>query len=204
MSKIWIRFLLPLLVLAVSACSAQRAVVDFDPNENYAALKTWAWLPRAGKSVEDIKNPNDLIKRRIESSIREDLTAKGYAKGYEKDADFFVAYDTVIEKKADVRTTGGGYVGGYGYPYGGYGYGRYAGYGYSRYGGYGVSIPPSTVVRNYKEGTLIIDLLDPRDKELFWRGHASTKLSKHPTPQDTTAKIRETVTEILKQFPPDL
>ncbi|MFP6663539.1 MAG: DUF4136 domain-containing protein [Deltaproteobacteria bacterium] len=202
MMKTGIRLLVPVLMLAVSACSAQRAIVDFDPNENYAALKTWAWIPREAKSVENLKDRNDLIKRRIESSIREDLTTKGYRKVYEQEADFFVAYDTVVDEKADVRTTGGGYVGGYGYPYGGYGYGRYAGYGYGRYGGYGVSIPPSTVVRKYKEGTLIIDLLDPRDKELFWRGHASTKLSKRPTPQDTTTKIRETVAEILQHFPP--
>lgn len=184
---------------ALSACSAQRAVVDFDPNENYTALKKWAWLPREDKGIEDLKSRNDLIRRRIESAIREDLVTKGYEKSYLADADFLVAYDTVIDQKTKVHTTGGSYVGGYGYPYG-----RYGGYpyGYGRYGGYGVGIPPSTSVSNYKEGTLIIDLLDPRDKQLFWRGTASTKLDKSPTPQEVTATVNETVETILKEFPP--
>lgn len=191
---------LGVLALGVfSACSAQRAVVDFDPNENFARLKTWAWLPREDKGVEDLKSRNDLIRRRIESAIREDLVKKGYVKTYVDDADFLVAYDTVVDQRTKVHTTPGSYVGGYGYPYGAYG--GYP-YGYGRYGGYGVAIPPSTSVSNYKEGTLIIDLLDPRDKELFWRGTSSTKLGKSPTPQETTEKVNDTVRVILKDFPP--
>lgn len=188
-----IRLLALGLWLVVSACSAQRAVIDFDPNENYAAMRTWAWLPASDKAAADTGRRNDLLDRRIRSAISETMTTMGYPKAFEKDADFLIAFHTVVDTKTSVQTTPG-YVGAT-YPYG-YGYGRY-----SRYG-YGVSIPPQTTVRQHQEGTLIIDLLDARDKELFWRGNSSTRLPKRPTPQEITSKVNQAVAEILAHFPP--
>ena len=201
------RLLLAVLVLLFSqACSGPMVRVDFDPSENYQAMKKWAWLPAGERHPEKREERNDLIDGRIRSAIGEQMGAKGYTKSFQEDADFLIAFDTVIAHKTSVSSTPG-YVGTTMGAYPGYGYGRaaYSPYGYGRYGGYGygVAIPPQQTVRTYDEGTLIIDFLDRRDKELFWRGSFSAKLSRNPTPQSTTEKIRDAVEKILAKFPPE-
>ena len=142
----------------------------------------WPQVPMAGECL------------RVEAA---DVHALPFADG---------AFDTVVDHKTSVTSTPG-YVGTTMGAYPGYGYGRvaYSPYGYGRYGGYGygVAIPPQQTVRSYDEGTLIIDFLDHRDKELFWRGSFSAKLSRHPTPQSTTEKIQDAVKKILAKFPPE-
>ncbi len=201
------KFLFAALVLVFAqACSGKMVRVDFDPDENYQAMKKWAWLPLGERHPEKREERNDLVERRIRSAISEDMGAKGYTKAFIDDADFLIAFDTVIEHKTSV-TSSPGYVGTSMGAYPGYGYGRvgYSPYGYGRYGGYGygVAIPPQQTVRTYDEGTLIIDFLDHRDKKLFWRGSFSAKLSRKPTPQSTTEKIQDAVTKILAKFPPE-
>ena len=201
------RFLLASLILVFAqACSGPMVRVDFDPAENYEAMKKWAWLPAGESDPKNRKERNDLIERRIRSAISQDMTSKGDAKAFTDDADFLIAYDTVVDQKTSVTSTPG-YVGTSMGAYPGYGYGRaaYSPYGYGRYGGYGygVAIPPQQTVRSYDEGTLIIDFLDHRDMKLFWRGSFSAKLSRHPTQQSTTDTIQDAVKRILAKFPPE-
>ena len=203
MNNHWHVFLAGLILLLAQACSGPMVRVDFDPAENYQAMNKWAWLPAAERDPNNRADRNDLIEGRIKSAIGENLGGMGYTKSYAEDADFLIAYDTVIAQKTSVSQSPG-YVGTTMGVYPGYGYGR-AAYGHGRYGGYGygVAIPPQTTVRSYDEGTLIIDFLDRRDKELFWRGSFSAKLSRNPSPQATTGKIRDAVKKILAKFPPD-
>lgn len=57
-------------------------------------------------------------------------------------------------------------------------------------------------MRQYDEGTLIIDVSDARKKELVWRGVGSGRLRKETTPEQMTQDIDLAVAEILAQFPP--
>ena len=58
--------------------------------------------------------------------------------------------------------------------YGRRGYGNYSyGYGYSNYYGYDV-IPRTTVVaEDFRQGNMIIDIIDPKSNAVVWEGHAS-------------------------------
>ena len=55
----------------------------------------------------------------------------------------------------------------------------------------------------YDEGTLIIDMIDPLNHELIWRGISTQQVSKHTTPEESAAVVDETVEKILAQFPPE-
>jgi len=80
-----------------------------------------------------------------------------------------------------------------GYGYGGW-YGGYYGYGAGYGGGYG----GSTYVSYYEEGSLVIDIIDWKEKELSFRGVATGTLSKtEKTPEESQADINEVVTNIL-------
>jgi hypothetical protein len=58
----------------------------------------------------------------------------------------------------------------------------------------------NTSVNRYVEGTLFIDLIDAKKKELIWQGEGIGVLTKDTNKKD--ALIKEFVTKILAQYPP--
>ncbi len=70
------------------------------------------------------------------------------------------------------------------------------------YGGMGVSASTADV-REYTEGTLMIDIVDPGANQLIWRGTGQSRISESKTPEERTENINEAVEKILAQFPPE-
>jgi Domain of unknown function (DUF4136) len=56
-------------------------------------------------------------------------------------------------------------------------------------------------VYQYREGTLIIDLMDAKNNNLIWRGWGTSVLNSNDIDL-TEAEISEAVYKILKEFPP--
>ncbi|MFY8036250.1 MAG: DUF4136 domain-containing protein, partial [Cyclobacteriaceae bacterium] len=75
---------------------------------------------------------------------------------------------------------------------------RPANYGYA-YGPYWMRNQMDSY--SYREGTLIIDLMDAKNNNLVWRGWASSVLNDNDIDLSET-KITEAVMKILQQFPP--
>ena len=59
---------------------------------------------------------------------------------------------------------------------------------------------PYTDVYRYREGTLILDMVDRADKELIWRGWATGVLEERGKLND---QIKYSVRKLLDRFPPD-
>jgi hypothetical protein len=57
-------------------------------------------------------------------------------------------------------------------------------------------------VRQYEEGSLIIDIVDNAEDELVWRGVASKSLPSNPTPEKIDKIIDQVVTKAMENFPP--
>jgi len=110
----------------------------------------------------------------IRTSLEQNLAQRGIVAG--QPPDFLIAYHTRQRQRTEVYPTGF---------YGGY-YGYYGGYGYPD-------------VRQYTEGTLIIDFIDPRTHEVFWRGTASAALS-HPDNPDPN-QLAKAVSKLLAKYP---
>ena len=55
-------------------------------------------------------------------------------------------------------------------------------------------------VNTTPEGTLFIDLIDAKTKELIWQGEGTGYLTKNTDKKD--ARIKEFVAKILDQYPP--
>jgi hypothetical protein len=125
---------------------------------------------------------------RIQSAIDAHLAARGYAKVGEAQADFLVTHTVTVERRTQVQETRASV-----------GYGRYG-----THGGVGVGygIPVETSTYHYKVGTLIIDVIDARQKRLVWRGSGERTLGEDQTPEKRTEIINATVNEILSRFPP--
>ena len=58
---------------------------------------------------------------------------------------------------------------------------------------------PSTSVHKYKEGTLILDVVDAGEKQLIWRGWATDVLQDR---SQIASQIDYTVGKLLQRFPP--
>ena len=56
--------------------------------------------------------------------------------------------------------------------------------------------------RYYREGKIVLDFVEPEDKQLIWRGSSKVDLSEIKTPEQTENAINTAVDEILQKFPP--
>lgn len=173
--------LLVLPALLLVACASVRVNVDFDPNEDFSAYRTFTWLPAPTRPSGDYRIDNPLLDKRIREAVERGLAEKGYRKVVDRYPDFYVAYRLSIEQKIDVYTVNRGYVDYWGY---------YASW-------------PETRVSQYDEGTLVLDVADAHEKQLTWRGVAIGRVRRNPTPEQTTRDVDEAVAEILERFPPE-
>lgn len=171
------------LLMFVSACSSVNVYADYDKETDFSEFKTYAFYKKGIDKVEI----SDLDKKRILRAVEKELKLKGLVPS--ENPDLLVNIFTKSREKIDVYNNN--YYGWYPWYYG-YGYGFYGpGYGF----GY-------TNVTSSTEGTLFIDLIDARKKELSWQGIGVGLLSYHKNVDKKEARINEFVTHIMTQYPP--
>jgi hypothetical protein len=121
-------------------------------------------------------------------AVEEELERRGYSKTT-ANPDMLVAYDmsvSVPDAMDKPELYGNGF---------GYSYAYMAGYRYS-YGS--AQLPGYRAVDLFKQGTLIIDVVDPRSKQLLWRGWTEGAVKNPNAGYGNTKKL---VQEILKRMP---
>jgi hypothetical protein len=170
------------LVAAGLACSGIQVTTDYDPSADFTRVRSYAWFDDKSGVQGDRADVTSLLDQRLRRSIDAELQRKGLSPVGRAEADVLVGYHLGVETKLDVNTIDTGY---------GYGYGRYRG-----------GISSHTTVTEYQEGTLLIDLIDPKSKQLIWRGSGQSRLRRSSTPEQREQRIDEAVAEILKSFPP--
>lgn len=178
-----------LLLFVCTACSTVSVDTDFNPAYDFAQLRTYSWVDGGKVPSSDSRINNDLIIDRVRSAVESTLAARGFVKASGQPADFQVSWHGGIEKKLQVDTID--------HFYSPYGYGSL----YRDPFWSGRSMRTSTA-REYEVGTLIVDILDPIQHKLIWRGSGSKMISSESNPEKITKKINEAVAAILKDFPP--
>ena len=138
------------------ACSGIRVTTDYDPSADFSDVRSYAWFDERSGVQGDRADVTSLLDRRVRSAVDAELQRKGIARVDKSAAKVLVSYHLGVETKLDVNTVNTGY-----------GYGRYG-----RYGG----ISTTTTVREYQEGTLLIDVIDPSSKQLVWRGSGQARI----------------------------
>ena len=177
------------LTFGMASCATSANVgvsSDFDHAVNFRNYHTWAWYPKQANDTEGgpAQGYESFTDQRIRDAVAKDLAGKGLmpATG---EPDVYVAYSVRVENK---QQTSSPYYGGYGYPYYGYGYGGFGGYPYGGGRGY-----------TYKAGTVVIDIVDARRKELAWRGTGQAQLDQNSISEAETYRI---VNSVLSNYPP--
>lgn len=198
------------LTLASAACSSGIEVrTAATPDAHLAGLRTFRILNapqrRAGAPALSMSDPmldNSITNRQLRADLLQGFEAKGYvvdsATSESAGPDFLVAYYAGTKQKMDTTYWNPDPWWRYGYPgYGRRGY-RY-GWAWPWYGSPFDAPWPDMQVREYTQGSVIVDVIDAKTKELLWRGQGTATVSKDPA---TYAKeLDQTVGAILKKFP---
>ena len=178
-------FLILCVSFLIAACASMSVNYDYDQGVDFAALRTYNWLPSPPGTEQ-----NQLTIRNIQFAVEKQLQAKGLQMSSEN-PDFLISVHVTQQRKVDVEQWGYAYGSGNSF-YGGR---------YSRFGG-----PPSnyefrrgTDTYVYDIGTLIVDFVNPKTRELIWRGTATAEINPS-TPQ--TDLINKAVAKVLENYPP--
>lgn len=157
------------MLLAALAALAQKITIEFDQAADFTRYKTFAI--RDGQL--NSKNPalnSELVKKQIDDDIRKFLTARGLQM-VSGPSDLNVRYRFGAARRTEVDA----------YPAGWRGWGTRV-----------VRVP-------YTEGTLVIDLRDPKTRGLVWRAIASENKGDAAKIQ---GKLDDMVRKSLEKYPP--
>jgi hypothetical protein len=168
----------PLFLIALlTSCSSIKVQTDFDKSVTFEQYKTFAFYKPGVDKVEI----SDLDKKRVLKSIETTLLAKGFVKS--ENPDLLINFFTKSREQVDVNTFNNGW---------GYGWGW--GWNPWMWGGNQTSVIRTT------SGTLFIDLIDAKKKELVWQGEGDGEIFRNQ--KNKEERIQEFVTKILEQYPP--
>jgi hypothetical protein len=183
MNKLKLLALPILALLFLSSCSSVRVLSDYDQKADFNGYKSYAFY----KTGIDKAQISDLDKKRILRAIETEMASRGFVKS--ENPDILVSIFTKEQERVDVYNNnfGWGGCGGFG------GWGPGLGWGW----GGGNLVSTST------EGSLYIDLIDTKSKELVWQGKGEGTLANTKNIQKKEQRIQQFVAQILEQYPPD-
>ena len=165
--------LLGLLAGALTlACSTLTTAVDYDHTVNWSQFHTF-------QLVENDKEFVTFTQKRIADAITSQLTSKGW-QAVTSNPDILVYTHGIRSTQTQWNATSTG------------------GWGYRGWGGMGGGMATATETK-IPVGTLVVDLVNPKTKELVWRGTASDQVSESGAEQ---GQIQNAVAELFKNFPP--
>lgn len=181
-------FVVLLAALLLPGCATDPCVtVDRDPSVEVGRFETFAFFSPLGT---DRGGYQTLLSERLKAATRTGLEALGYRYD-EANPQMLVNFGARTDERIDVTTFPGALpppqFGYYGYR-GGF-YGGWPGY-YDR-----------TVVDQYQEGTISLDVVEAATRRLVWEGVAVGRVSRSAA-QDPAAAVTAAVNAILAQFPP--
>jgi hypothetical protein len=172
-----LKFLPLFLAFIFASCSSVRVNQDYDKTVDFSTYKTYAYHKNGIDKVEI----SDLDKKRILRSIDETMLTKGFTKS--ENPDLLINFFTTEREQVNVNQFNMGWGFGWGW-----------GWNPWMWGG------NNTSVSRYVEGTLTIDIIDAKKRELVWQGDGEGVLTKKMEKKDEN--IKKFVTTILAQYPP--
>jgi Domain of unknown function (DUF4136) len=182
----FVLFALVLLTFGAVCVVAQDVRYDFDKDQDFSKYKTYKWVP-----IKGADQPDELTAKQITAAIDAVLAKKGLTKADSDTADLYIGYQTAIgtEKQYTSYNTGWGYGPGWG---GGW-------YGYN--GGMSTTTTYGSTSTVYV-GQLDLNMYDTTQKELLWRGVATTTLDPKAEPDKKQKNINKAAEKLLKNYPP--
>ena len=185
-----------LALVFLASCSSVKVIADYDKEANFKSYKTYAFY----KTGIDKAEVSDLDKKRILKAIDTEMSARGFVKS--RQPDVLVSIFTKEREEVNVYNNNN-----FGFGWGAFGWG---GFGFNRFGfynpwlfgpGFGGGFGPNVTTRT--EGSLYIDVIDAKNRELVWQGRGVGTLNNIKNIERKEKRIRQFVSEIFEKYPPN-
>src|SRR5216683_6250539 len=177
-------------VVALAACApAVQVRTALSPDASLGGLRTFRVQPTPkphiarAQSTSDPMLVNSISNRALRADLRQGFEKLGYAVN-DSTPDFCVAYYASTNQQLDVTTYD---------------------YGYSFrprwWRGWGPRYRDvyAPMVTQYTQGTVIVDVFDPKTKDLLWRGQGVAAVSDNEAQYEQ--ELKKTVEAIVDKFP---
>lgn len=158
-------------VAICAVAAAQDVKTDYDHHVDFSQFHTYSW--------HKVQTDDPLWQSRVTDAVDHALQSKGLQK-VDSNGDLSVSAVGAVRNQQEYQTF-----------YNGFGPGW-------RWGGFGNEAETTAV--NYQIGTLVVDMFDPHNKQLVWRGSATDTLSDKP--EKNEQKLDKAADKMFKDFPP--
>lgn len=171
------------IALSLAGCvSAPYISIDSKPSADLTRYQTYGFVEKPGTDREGYST---LLTGHFKAAVQQEMHARGY-RLVEKDPELQVNFFSNVENRSETRNS----------PRMSIGYIHYR-------GGVSVGFPIThndIDTRNYKVGTITLDIIDARAKELIWSGVLEGALSRKAM-ENPAGAVQSAVTQIFNRYP---
>jgi hypothetical protein len=188
-SRQLVRSLWPLAVtsvlVVVCGCAPMNIRVAHVPSAHFPATGSYAWVPNmdppgpTGIDVHQLDVDFISLDTRVQRAVDSELAAKGYKLGGPQTPNFLITY-RVASKQRSTWGLGPDLI--------------------WVYGGDGLRLQQDSL--EYTEGTLILNIMDPKTRRVLWHASAESNIDVSVSTDEKDARIGQAVRRMLQQFPP--
>lgn len=169
------------LCLLTACASTLEANMDFDEQFDFSKVRKIALQP-VDRTALSVINISDLQVARIDEALAEGLARKGYEiVDSNIEADMYLTWHLVTEERTDARV--------------------YNSMSYYNCWRCGPSVSDVSL-RQYTQGTLIVDMIDPERNQSVWRAVIESRLQPQPDPDKAAQRRENAANAVFAGFPP--
>ena len=181
------------MLITLTSLSGQQIARDYNRSVDFSSFRNYAWIEnqeipiyRAGVP-ENMRLGDDLEwDARIREAIDEILQKKKFRKVNRESADFLVSYIFVAKLDMDIQEYDSSVGADPRVPY----------------GHWRPFYNTSSDVLIKREGPLTLDVVNPENNELFWRGTAVESVKEKDSVKKAMSKIEKAIKKTFDKFPP--
>ncbi len=164
-------------LVAISPVLAMTVETSHKPGRDFSEYRTYAWKTRPGIDPNHPLAEGSLLDRMLKVAADSTLATKGFERTESGTPDLWVTYTGFVEDVLEIEGTRREITSGLTW----------------------IGTPYAHSTRAYKEGTLVIEILDARTEQLVWSGWAKDVAS---TREKLRKKAARAPKRILQHFPP--
>jgi hypothetical protein len=170
--------LLSISLLAACASQPPQPDIDFKPDYDFSAIKTYAYAPRA-----TITSATSMMTMSVEIALEHEMASKGMLLVPADEADVLVQFIVGSEDKRQVNT--------------------YQSQNYYR-NCWRCRSQTTTEVRvtEYTEGAIIVDIIDPELNHSVWHAGVEGRVNKRNNSAERKENVKELMAAMFANFPP--
>ena len=167
-----------LVVVALAGCATLTVSSHIERDVDFSQYVTYDWGPPDNLPVGDPRlDNNEFFRDYLEGAVEKRLTAKGFERAANGEADLLIHYHASVSQKVDVQEADRPY-------------------------GYCYDDNCDARVVEFEQGTLVVDVVDRRTKKLVWRGWAQDTMTGVIDNQDRLEKqVDEGVMKMMQLLP---